>query len=135
MTGKVVGVNAQIESDSGDNAGVGFAIPSNTVKTVVAQILSSGTVEHAYLGVSIGDAALAGRHGPRPCRPGDARRQGRASGRRRRDGRQRAVGRQRGSPHATVSGHRPGDKVTVTYTRNGSSHAVTVTLGTRPSSS
>ena len=58
--GKVVGVNAQIESDSGDNAGVGFAIPSNTVKTVVAQIVSGGQVEHAYLGVSIGDAAGAG---------------------------------------------------------------------------
>src|SRR5580765_2397067 len=56
FSGKVVGVNAQIESDSGDNAGVGFAIPSNTVKSVVAQILSGGTVEHAYLGVSIGDA-------------------------------------------------------------------------------
>ena len=60
MTGKVVGVNAQIESDSGDNAGVGFAIPSNTVKSVVAQILSGGTVEHAYLGVSIGDAGAQG---------------------------------------------------------------------------
>ena len=60
MTGKVIGVNAQIESDSGDNAGVGFAIPSNTVKSVVAQILSGGTVEHAYLGVSIGDAGAQG---------------------------------------------------------------------------
>ena len=31
LTAKVIGVNSQIESDSGDNAGVGFAIPSNTV--------------------------------------------------------------------------------------------------------
>src|SRR4051812_16240565 len=60
LTGKLVGVNAQIESDSGDNAGVGFAIPSNTVKTVVAQIASGGQVEHAYLGVSITDAQGSG---------------------------------------------------------------------------
>jgi S1-C subfamily serine protease len=65
----VIGVNAQIESDSGGNDGVGFAIPSNTVKSVVAQILSSGAVEHAYLGVSIGTRPRRARRS-RPCRPG-----------------------------------------------------------------
>src|SRR6185503_12625980 len=60
LRGQVVGVNAQIESDSGDNAGIGFAIPGNTVKSVVAQILSGGRVQHAYLGVSIGDAGGQG---------------------------------------------------------------------------
>ncbi len=53
LSGKVIGVNAQIESDSGDNAGVGFAIPSNTVKAIAAQLISSGNVQHAYLGVGI----------------------------------------------------------------------------------
>ena len=36
----MIGVNAQIVSASGGNEGVGFAIPSNTVKSVVAQLLA-----------------------------------------------------------------------------------------------
>jgi serine protease Do len=51
--GEVIGVNSQIETggNSDGNVGIGFAVPSNTVKTVVAQLLKSGKVEHAYLGV------------------------------------------------------------------------------------
>ncbi|CAN5614930.1 hypothetical protein BH24ACT22_BH24ACT22_06120 [soil metagenome] len=49
--GTVVGVNAQIVSDTGNFQGVGFAIPSNTVKSVVEQLISSGDVEHGYIGV------------------------------------------------------------------------------------
>ncbi|MER3410648.1 MAG: hypothetical protein C4305_05145 [Thermoleophilia bacterium] len=52
--GEVIGVNSQIETgDTGaeGNVGIGFAIPSNTVKSVVAQILKHGRVEHAYLGI------------------------------------------------------------------------------------
>ena len=52
-SGRVVGVNAQIESESGGNDGIGFAIPSNTVRSIVSQLLESGTVEHAYLGVTM----------------------------------------------------------------------------------
>src|SRR3954462_9186106 len=54
--GRVIGVNSQIESDSGDNSGVAFAVPSNTVQRVVKQILAGGTVQHAFLGVQLGDA-------------------------------------------------------------------------------
>ena len=50
--GQVIGVNTQIET--GDtatgNVGIGFSVPSNTVKDVVAQILRTGRVDHAYLG-------------------------------------------------------------------------------------
>src|ERR687886_714989 len=53
--GRVVGVNAQIETGSaggaGGNVGIGFAIPINTVRTVVAQLLKNGSVEHASLGI------------------------------------------------------------------------------------
>ena len=49
--GHVIGVNAQIESESGGSNGVGFAIPSNTVRSIVAQIIETGSAEHAYLGV------------------------------------------------------------------------------------
>ncbi len=54
--GRVIGVNTQIETGSGTsatgNVGIGFAVPSNTVKDVVAQILRTGRVDHAYLGIS-----------------------------------------------------------------------------------
>ena len=52
-SGQVIGINSQIESpNGGGNVGIGFAIPVNTVRDVVQQLLQSGTVEHAYLGIS-----------------------------------------------------------------------------------
>ncbi len=52
--GEVIGVTTQI--DTGDtglqgNVGIGFAVPSNTVRSVVAQLITRGRVEHAYLGI------------------------------------------------------------------------------------
>ncbi len=52
-SGRVIGVNAQIESDGGGSDGVGFAIPSNTVRSIVSQLIETGEVEHAYLGVGL----------------------------------------------------------------------------------
>jgi len=51
--GQVIGVNAQIETggSSDGNVGIGFAIPINTVKDVVAQLIKHGKVEHAFLGI------------------------------------------------------------------------------------
>jgi S1-C subfamily serine protease len=51
--GQVIGVNTQIETGgvAAGNVGIGFAVPVNTVKDVVAQILQTGRVEHAYLGI------------------------------------------------------------------------------------
>ena len=51
--GKVVGVTAQIQSDSGGNEGVGFAIPSDRVRSVVSQLVTGNSVQRAYLGVHI----------------------------------------------------------------------------------
>jgi S1-C subfamily serine protease len=52
--GQVIGVNAQIQTggSTDGNVGVGFAIPINTVKTVVAEIVRSGRAQHAYIGIS-----------------------------------------------------------------------------------
>jgi putative serine protease PepD len=134
LSGKVIGVNAQIESDSGDNAGVGFAIPSNTVKSVVAQILSGGEVKHAYLGVSIGDAAGQGAVVQQVQSGSPAAKAGLAAG----DVITSFDGGSiddAASLTAAVAGHSSGDRITLTYTRNGSTKTVTVTLETRPSSS
>ena len=51
--GEVIGVNAQIETGgaSEGNVGIGFAIPINTVRDVVAQLIKHGKVEHAFLGI------------------------------------------------------------------------------------
>jgi S1-C subfamily serine protease len=51
--GKVIGVASQIESSSGGNVGIGFAVPINTVKDVVSQLLEHGKVEHPYIGVEM----------------------------------------------------------------------------------
>ncbi len=51
---EVIGVNSQIapaEGSSG-NVGIGFAVPSNTVKSVVAQLIATGKVDRAYLGIA-----------------------------------------------------------------------------------
>jgi putative serine protease PepD len=52
MDGRVVGVTSQIESESGGNDGVGFAVSSNTVKKIADALISNGSVDHAYLGVA-----------------------------------------------------------------------------------
>ena len=50
--GQVIGINAQIASRSGSNAGVGFAVPINTARRVVPELISSGSYKYAYLGIS-----------------------------------------------------------------------------------
>ena len=50
--GKVLGINSQINSSSGDNSGVGFAIPIDSVKRSLDELRSKGRVDYAYLGVS-----------------------------------------------------------------------------------
>ena len=54
-TGEVIGVNAAIRTDGTNraNSGVGFAIPANTVKRVVQQLLKDGQASYPYMGVSV----------------------------------------------------------------------------------
>jgi S1-C subfamily serine protease len=154
--GRVIGVTAQIESDSGGNDGVGFAVPSNTVRSIVSQLLESGKVEHAYLGVGLETipASAASRLGlvagaeVTEVRSGTpAARAGLrgASGSRTVEGQSYPVG---GDVITAVDGRRvstsdelrraidakkPGDTVSLTYSRAGHTHTVEVTLASRPS--
>jgi 2-alkenal reductase len=50
--GRVIGINAQIRSDSGNAEGVGFAIPINAARRSMAQLIATGRVVYAYLGVT-----------------------------------------------------------------------------------
>lgn len=51
-TGKVLGINSQIQTSGGGGEGVGFAVPIDTVKRSLAQLRSDGKASYAYLGVS-----------------------------------------------------------------------------------
>jgi len=52
--GRVVGVAAQIRSESGGSVGIGYAVPSDTAREIAAELIEDGEVEHAYLGVGLG---------------------------------------------------------------------------------
>jgi S1-C subfamily serine protease len=153
--GDVVGVNAQIESESGGSDGIGFAIPSKTVESIVPQIIADGSVEHAYLGVGVAEISqsVADELGiPAGVELTDVREGGPAA----------EAGLEAATGSATVDGQsfptggdvitsvdgkaiktgaelqnavdakRPGDSISITYTRDGQSHTVEITLGTRP---
>ncbi len=51
LKGRVIGVNSQIVSPSQANAGVGFAVPANTVRRVVPQLIAWGRYPHPWLGI------------------------------------------------------------------------------------
>ena len=53
LEGRVIGVNAQIISPSQASAGIGFAIPVNTVRRVAPQLIAQGHYPHPWLGVSV----------------------------------------------------------------------------------
>lgn len=58
VAGEVIGINSQIRSESGSNSGVGFAIPANLAQRVVQELISTGSVEYSYLGISGADVSL-----------------------------------------------------------------------------
>jgi putative serine protease PepD len=131
LAGKVIGITAQIQSDSGGNDGVGFAIPSNTVKSIVAQLISTGKVQHALLGVSIktatngvGVASVESGSGAADAgvKAGDV------------------ITAVNGTSvtsaerlRAIIAAHAPGDTLSLTVTRSGAEHTLKVTLGSRSS--
>jgi putative serine protease PepD len=132
LQGEVVGVTSQIDSSSGGNEGVGFAIPSNTIHSVVPQLISTGKAQHAYLGISLdstaSNALVAGVRANTP-----AAKAGLKTG----DVITSLGTTQTVTPDqlaSAIAAHSPGDRVTVTYQRNGQSHSVTLTLASRPSS-
>jgi serine protease Do len=56
VNGNVIGINSAIESPTGYNAGYGFAVPINLARSVMNQIIKTGHVERAALGVQVRDA-------------------------------------------------------------------------------
>jgi S1-C subfamily serine protease len=155
--GQVIGINSQIESQSGGNEGVGFAVPIKTAADVVSQLENGGEVQRAYLGLSGGDITpsiaqalnlpvqqgvlieqvLNG--GP----AGDAGIKG-ATGQATIGGQTVPIGgdiitkvdgKQISGMDEVISAvneHKPGDELTLTVWRDGQQRDVTVKLGDRP---
>ena len=80
MDGQVIGVSSVIVSPTGASVGIGFAIPSEVVSRIVAQLLSKGSIERGWLGVSVDERdgrvtiASLDKNGPAAksgIRPGD----------------------------------------------------------------
>jgi 2-alkenal reductase len=57
--GRVIGINAQIRSDSGNAEGVGFAIPINSARRSMEQLIATGRVAYAYIGITTLDVTPA----------------------------------------------------------------------------
>jgi len=55
MQGEVIGINTAIQSATGEFTGVGFAVPSNTVKKVVPFLITDGIFHHPWMGISGSD--------------------------------------------------------------------------------
>lgn len=130
--GRVIGINDAIASESGSNAGIGFAVPIGTAAAVAERLVAGEPVEFAMLGVrtapspsGAGDGALVAEVVPGSA----ADRAGLEQGDR--------VTALDGEPVrdqldlvARVRAHQPGDDVVLVVERDGDEDEITVTLGT-----
>ena len=57
--GRVIGINAQIRSGTGNNTGVGFAVPINSARRSMEQLIATGSVSYAFVGVTTEDLTPA----------------------------------------------------------------------------
>jgi S1-C subfamily serine protease len=156
--GQVIGINSQIESQSGGNEGVGFAVPIKTAADVVSQLENGGQVHRAYLGITGGDITPQIANALNlPVQQGvliervlsggpadDAGIKG-ATGQATIGGQTFPVGgdiitKVDGKPItgmdeviSAVNEHKPGDEITLTIFSDGGQRDVTVKLGDRPS--
>ena len=128
-SGRVVGVAAQIRSESGGSDGIGYAVPGDTAKRVAEALIQDGKVDHAYLGVSLPDDGQARIVSVVPGSPADR------------------ANLQTGDVVTAVNGdaiengdalreaidaRKPGDELQLTVRRGGDERTVKVELGTRP---
>jgi S1-C subfamily serine protease len=147
LAGEVVGINEQIEAPTGGNVGIGFAIPVNTLKRYLPDMLAGRTPQHAYMGVGgvaltptlseqLGlsttqglvvavvapgsPAARAGLRGASGGNPSSADVITQLDGKPVRSFEELAE---------VVNAKDPGDTVSATYLRNGQSQTADVTLG------
>jgi S1-C subfamily serine protease len=129
VRGEVIGVITQVVPGAG--GGIGYAVPVDTVKEVIAGLLEDGEIERAFLGISMDDdddGVLVEQVLPESAAAEADVRVG--------DVIVRADGKEVGSPDdlaAVVAAKEPGDDLALEVRRGGSSQTLSVTLGERPS--
>ena len=130
--GRVVGVNSQIESRTGGNVGIGYAVPVEVVRSVVSQLVEDGSVEHGYLGVQLSEPD--GEDGVQLAQVADGGPADEA-GLRGGDRILSAAGEPVDSVtevRSAVAERRPGAKLELRIRRDGDEQTVVVELGERP---
>jgi putative serine protease PepD len=153
--GQVIGVNSQIAGQTGANVGIGFSIPSDTVRSIADTLISNGKVEHAYLGVSVQEIPATVAHDlnltegveTTQVRSGTPAQQAGlkgATGKKMVQGTQYATGgdvitaiggqkvKTSEGVQLAIDAHHPGDTIEITYWRKGETKTVSVKLATRP---
>jgi putative serine protease PepD len=130
-SGKLIGINSSIAtlgqssgSSQSGNIGIGFAIPVSVVKNITSQLIDTGKVKHAQLGVQVATQ-------PATVKVGNATEQAAKM--------VKVNAQQIGSPPSSsligfVRAHNVGDKITLTVIRDGKQQDVSVTLGEASSS-
>ncbi|HKY95213.1 MAG TPA: DegQ family serine endoprotease [Kiloniellales bacterium] len=142
MDGKVIGVNTAIYSPNGGSVGIGFAIPSNIVKSVVAELKEDGKVDRGYLGVMLQPitpelASALGLEKAEGAMVADILPDGPAakSDLRKGDVILSFAGKDVSDPRGlarAVAAEKAGEKVSVTVWRDGERHELSVTPGEQP---
>jgi putative serine protease PepD len=131
---QVLGLNDQIQTNSGSSAGVGFAVPSNTAARIANDIIGGKAVKHAYVGVDLNANSNSGGAQINSVQPGSpADTAGLQPG----DVVTAINGKAISSTEQfieTVDGYAPGQKLKMTVNRSGQTKTFQLQLGTRPSS-
>jgi serine protease Do len=137
MHGAVVGINTAIVSPSGGSVGIGFAIPSNAARRIVAAIIAHGSVTRGWLGVTVADVTN-GYGSPAPGAEITAVEPGGPAGRAGLMSTDVVLG-VNGSPVQnasdlirTIASVTPGAKVTLQIERNGHIYRLPVAVARRP---
>jgi S1-C subfamily serine protease len=146
--GRVIGINSQIATAAGGsgNVGIAFAVPIDTAKAAIPDLVAHHLVSHAYLGIKAGqDGSLVSMDGDRGVRVAAVDPEGPAA----RAGILGAGGVAQGDVIVAVDGtpvhsmadiddvvarHRPGDGIPIVVQRDGSKVTVQVQLSERPAS-
>jgi putative serine protease PepD len=142
MSGRVIGINSSIRtassgsgglsSDSGGSIGLGFAIPIDEVLPIVNQITDGDKPTHARLGVSVSDVQGNTLNQGAQIQSVEGSGSGSKAGLKKGDVVTKVDGQViDGSESlvATIRGHRPGEKVQITYVRDGKTSTITADLG------
>ncbi|MGV1010034.1 MAG: S1C family serine protease [Dermatophilaceae bacterium] len=145
--GQLIGINSSIaslgssETSQSGNIGIGFAIPANEAKTIADQLISGGSAQHAYLGVSSEDTTVADGSSQRAAAAVRSVASGTPAA---------SAGLQAGDAVVAIDGqridsslalvaaireHQVGDKITLSVIRNGQHLDLSVTLASRPGTS